>query len=61
MKSFAIRKATNPNQLRSSQAEPDMVNESLKYDYATGAGVNGSPTRGDRPQQTSLLSQEEQE
>lgn len=60
MKSFAIRKATNPNQLRSSQAE-DMASEQLKHEYATGDGVTGSPTRAPKPQAASLLSQEEQE
>jgi hypothetical protein len=60
MKSFSIRKATNPNQLRDSQGQEVMA-DSMKYDYATGEGVTGSPTRGDKPKQPTLLSQEEQE
>jgi len=61
MKSFSIRKATNPNQLKGAQAQADQVDDSMKYGYMTGDAKMGLAQNSAQPQQPSLLSQEEQE
>ena len=38
IKSFSIRKATNPNQARNAQASADMADESMKYGSINGDG-----------------------
>jgi len=38
MKSFSIRKATNPNAMKQAQASADFADDSMKYGYVSGAG-----------------------
>jgi len=58
MKQFSIRKAVNPNQLQGATATADMIDDSMKYGYVTGASKTPAQSQNHQP---SLLTQEEQE
>lgn len=47
MKSFAIRKANHP--MMKSADGKEMTDEEMKYEYATGDGMIGSPAKTEKP------------
>ena len=61
MKTFSIRKAANPAQLRGTAAGADMIDDSMKYGYETGNSKTNPAQPGNKDHQPSLLTQEEQE